>query len=185
MEPITKLSEGKNIKENNKGRGRTSCILVGIFLITYLLIAALGIILVHIDIVESLAKFSLLRAHVMCAGFGMVGATIAAIRKYYSALITESIAKAKGHVMPPLDWGLGWVYYYLSRPILGAILGALSYTLSFVGVLILTHGSDVVISNEGRFLLYALAFVSGFAVSNVLDRLGAVANQIFKVSSNQ
>jgi glucose uptake protein GlcU len=120
----------------------------------------------------------------MCAGFGMVGATIAAIRKYYSKLISESTAKATGNVKPPLDWGLGWIYYYMSRPILGAILGALSYTLSFVGVLILTNGRDIVISNEGRFLLNALAFVSGFAVSQVLDRLGAVSKQIFRASTN-
>jgi len=43
------------------------------------------------------------------------------------------------------------------------------------------YGMTVEISNEGKYLLFALAFVSGFAVSHILDRLEALAKKIFQV----
>jgi hypothetical protein len=115
----------------------------------------------------------------MCGGFGMMGASLAAIRKYYKALITERTALATHQAMLTTDWTLGWVYYYLARPFMGGILGALSFTLSYIGVQVLVKPADSSISAEGQFVLYAIAFVAGFSVTHVLDRLEAVAKQTF------
>jgi hypothetical protein len=119
----------------------------------------------------------------MCGLFGSAGASIAAIRKYYRALISEATARAGGQAPNPTNWSWGWVFYYLSRPILGGVLGALAYTLSLVGVSILTEPVGTQISEKGRYLLYGLSFMSGFAVSHVLDRLNTLAKQVFKSES--
>ena len=156
-----------------------TCYVVGILLIVFLLLSASIIIIVHLDVFAFLKSAGLLRAHVMCGGFGMMGAALAAIRKYYKALITERTALATCQVLPPTDWTLGWVYYYLARPLMGGILGALSFTLSYVGVQVLVKPAASSISVEGQFVLYAIAFVAGFSVTHVLDRLEAVAKQTF------
>jgi hypothetical protein len=52
--------------------------------------------------------------------------------------------------------------------------------MSFVGLSVLATPSKIAISDDGRYLLYALAFLSGFAVSEVLDRLNSVAKEVFK-----
>lgn len=114
----------------------------------------------------------------------MLGATLAAIRKYYRALITERTQQLENPATPGLDWSLGWVYYYVTRPILGGVLGALALTLSFVGVKVLTTPSSVPISEGGRYLLYASAFLVGFATSQVLDLLEAIAQRVFRPPSS-
>jgi len=161
-----------------------ACYVVGCVLVLFVFIAIILIIAVHLNIVERLTTSLMLRTHIMCGAFGMLGAAVAAIRKYYRTLITESTATAEGHATPPVIWDLGWIFYYMTRPLLGAILGALSFTLSFVGFQVLATQPDIQISEEGRYLLLALAFVSGFAVSQVLDRLNSVAKEMFKANKD-
>jgi hypothetical protein len=120
----------------------------------------------------------------MCGAFGMLGATIAAMRRYYRTLITERAALAEGKSFTPADWTLGWIYYYLTRPLLGGLLGAFTYMFSYAGLLVLATPRDTQVSSEGRFALYALALIAGFAVSHVLDRIEAVARQTFKTHKN-
>ena len=156
-----------------------ACYAVGIILVADLAVAVCSIIVLHMDLLPPLAEARLLRAHLMSGGFGMLGAAIAAVRKYYRTLITQTTATAAGGALTLSDWSIGWVYYYLTRPILGGVLGALAFTLSFVGVHVLASPSDTQISDEGRYLLFALAFVSGFAVSHLLDRLEELAQKIF------
>jgi hypothetical protein len=157
-----------------------ACYAVGIALLVYLLLAVSAILLIHLDTLSVLASSRLLRAHSMCAAFGMLGATVAAIRKYYRTLITQSTAWGACQPVSPNNWTLGWLYYYLTRPLLGGVLGALVYTLSFVGIQILVRPKQIEISSEGRYLLFGLAFLSGFAVSHVLDALEAIARKVFR-----
>lgn|GEM_PF-1138084 len=158
----------------------TGCYVVGIALVAYVFLALLIILITHLDLVPGLVTRDLLRTHVLCAGFGMLGASTASIRRYYRVLITESTARISGRVEAPSDWTLGWIYYYLTRPVLGAILGALSFTLSYVGFHVLSSVRTDQVSVEGKNLLFAVAFVSGFSVSHVLDRLEAVSKQLFQ-----
>ena len=157
-----------------------ACFWVGGMLIVYVFLGVALTIIIHLNVVGWITASLMLRTHLMCGAFGMLGSSVAAVRKYYQALITESTARAEGQRSPPVLWDLGWVVYYLTRPILGAILGALSYTMSFVGLSVLATPSKIAISDDGRYLLYALAFLSGFAVSEVLDRLNSVAKEVFK-----
>lgn len=113
----------------------------------------------------------------------MLGATVAAMRKYYNVLITDVTEVPGGGFKTYSNWSIGWVYYYATRPVLGFILGALTFTLSFIGVQVLAKPADVDISKEGRYLLFGIAFLSGFAVSHVLNRLEALAREIFKSKS--
>ena len=154
------------------------CYFIGAYILLALITSAAAIGFVHANVVP--IPTQLLRAHLMCGLFGTVGASIAAIRKYYRALITEATAHAAGQAPHPLNWSWGWTFYYLSRPILGGVLGALTYTLSFVGVSVLTEPVGTQISDEGRYLLYGLSFMSGFAVSHVLDRLNTISKRVFK-----
>jgi len=165
--------------EGSKIRYPPACYVIGILLVVFLLLSASVIIIVHLNVVAFLKSARFLRAHVMCGGFGMMGAALAAIRKYYKALITERTALVTHQAVLPTDWTLGWVYYYLARPLMGGILGALSFMLSYIGVQVLVKPADSSISAEGQFVLYAIAFVAGFSVTHVLDRLEAVAKQTF------
>jgi hypothetical protein len=170
--------------ENALQRPKT-CYWVGGALGLYLAAAVAVIFLVHLNVLESITKSPLLRAHVLCGAFGMLGSSMAAIRKYYRSLITESTSAASGATATPLLWDFGWVFYYLTRPILGGILGALSFTLSFVGFHILAQPAQIELSNEGRYLLFALAFISGFAVSQALDRLNSVAKELLQTDASK
>jgi hypothetical protein len=161
------------------------CYAVGIGLILYLITAIVAILVIHLDTLSILASSGLLRAHSMCAAFGMLGATVAAIRKYYRTLITETKSRATGQPTPSNDWTFGWLYYYLTRPLLGGVLGAMVYTLSFVGIQILVSPKQINISSEGRYLLFALSFLSGFAVSHALDALEAIARKLFRARDDQ
>jgi len=154
-------------------------IFVGIVLVIYLLLSSFFIIAVHINYFESLNNFTFLRAHIFCGLFGMLGATVAAMRKYYKYLITIDNTNVEENNVTH-DWSFGWVYYYLTRPILGAVLGALTYLLSFLGFQILSDSNNLSISNEGSYLLFSLAFISGFSVSHALDRLEDISKQIFQ-----
>lgn len=160
------------------------CYVVGAFLIAYLLVAACIIIFVHLNFFETLGITSFLRAHILCGAFGMLGATLSSIRKYYKYLITHSTSIMTGAFVPPMDWSLGWVYYYISRPLLGSILGALTFLLSFIGFQVLAEPTLLDISSKGKYLLFTLAFLTGFSVSHVLDRLEAISKQIFQATTS-
>ncbi len=158
------------------------CYVVGVALVMYIFLALTILVVIHLNAVPILATRELLRTHFLCGAFGMLGAAMASSRKYYKVLITESAAKTSGLNGSTTDWSLGWLFYYLTRPLLGAVLGALAYTLTFIGFQVLSKLPTEEISDRGRYLLYALAFVSGFSVSHVLDRLEAISKEIFQAS---
>ncbi|MEE9910557.1 MAG: hypothetical protein K4571_02435 [Deltaproteobacteria bacterium] len=159
------------------------CYFIGLYLILCIIIAASIIVTISLNFMPDYLNISVIRIYVLFGSFGMLGATVASIRKYYRYLITYSTSKYTGHAVMQMDWSLGWVYYYLTRPILGAILGAVTYLLSFIGFQILAESPIMKISTKGKYFLFALAFLSGFSVSDVLDRLSAVSRQLFDAKS--
>lgn len=158
----------------------TACYWVGAGSIAYTLIAAIAIVGLHLNWFGLGEHRALLRLHLYSCAFGTLGAAMAVTRKYYRVLITESTASKSGNPWKPVSWDIGWVYYYLTRPLLGGVIGALTFTLSFVGVHLITSAKAPDITTEGKYLLFGLAFLSGFSVSRVLDRLEALAKQLFK-----
>ena len=165
---------------NSSEKHPLACYFVGVSLIIFLFLSVTTILIVHLDIIQFLTNAQFLRAHIICAGFGMLGASMAAMRKFYSTLISESTAKSENKKVVLNDWSFGWCYYYLTRPILGAVLGALAFLLSFIGFQVMASPSIIEISTEGRSLLYALAFLAGFSASNVLTRLDKIARKTFE-----
>ena len=156
-----------------------SCYVVGVLLVLYLFSGLFLVLAVHLNLSALFSTTPLLRAHMIATGFGVVGAAMAAMRKYYQALITNSTARTHGKALSSPAWDLGWIYYYLTRPLLGGVLGALSFTLSFIGFEVMAKAPSAELSDQGRYLLFALAFVAGFAVSHVLDRLNSIAKRTF------
>lgn len=157
----------------------TSCYVVGITLLGFLGLSLLSVVVVHLHELPILERSQLLRTSAMCGAFGMLGASMAAIRKYYQLLITENTAKGAGRPVSESAWDFGWTFYYLTRPILGAVLGALTFVFVFVGFEILSTTQTSSISKHGHMMLYAISLLAGYAVSQVLDRLSMVAKQVF------
>jgi hypothetical protein len=83
-----------------------ACYVVGTLLVVYLFIGVSVILAVHLNYSKVLAHSDLLRSHIICGAFGMVGAAIASIRKYYQYLITYSSTKTTGRSNKPMDWSL-------------------------------------------------------------------------------
>jgi hypothetical protein len=156
------------------------CIVLGLLLIAYAVTAVGVIVIVHLKFVDFGRSGELLRTHVMCGGFGMLGASLATIRKYYKALITDVTLMLQGATSGFSVWTLGWIYYYITRPILGGLLGALTYTLSYVGFRILATSTNIEISAEGKYALYGVSLLAGYSVSHVLDVMSAVSKQVFR-----
>lgn len=156
------------------------CIVLGLLLIAYAIAAVGVIVIVHLKLIDFGPSGALLRTHVMCGGFGMLGASLATIRKYYKALITDVTIMLQGATTGFSIWSLGWIYYYITRPILGSLLGALTYTLSYVGFRILAASTNMEISTVGKYALYGISLLAGYSVSYVLDVMSAVSKQVFR-----
>jgi len=156
------------------------CYLIGGYLLLAVLLSAIGAVAIHLIGTSWISESWVLRTHAMCGCFGALGASMAAMRKYYRALITESTDHSSGSRIRSAVWDWGWIYYYLTRPVLGGLLGSVSFTLSFVGFQVLAENKTIQLSNQGRYLLYGVAFLCGFSVSHVLDRLNSIAKQAFR-----
>lgn len=155
---------------------------IPIFLATALIVSMLTAVVliasIHLWWGSININSQILRAHIMCSAFGMLGASMASLRKLYKSLITESTAKSRSTSFAPLTWDFGWILYYITRPMLGAILGATSYLLGYVGFQILTGPIDVKVSNQGTYLFYTIALLCGFSSSQALDRMHTAAKDI-------
>lgn len=157
-----------------------ACYVVGAILLGFLALSLALIVAIHLHEVAVLERTQLLRTSGMCAAFGMLGASMAVIRKYYRVLITESAEKRAGQQWQEFVWDYGWTFYYLTRPVLGAVLGSLAFLLVFIGFEILSEAkTPTSISRHGHMMLYAIALLAGYSVSQVLDRLSVVAKQVF------
>lgn len=156
-----------------------TCYVVGVSILLFMALSMLLIVAIHLNEVPLLGRSPLLRTVAMCGAFGMLGASIASIRKYYRVLITESTARELGQEVSESTWDFGWAFYYITRPILGAILGALAFIITFILFQLLSTARESAISSQGNLMLYAVSLLSGYAVSQVLDRLSSVAKQIF------
>lgn len=156
-----------------------TCYVIGFLLLLFLGLAVASIVAIHLNEAPLINRSPWLRTSAMCAAFGMLGASIAATRKYYKVLITESASRELGKADAHTVWDFGWTFYYLTRPILGAILGALAFVFVFIGFEILSISQNSSISRQGNMMLYAISLLSGYSVSQVLDRLNAVAKQVF------
>src|SRR5688572_2689659 len=80
---------------------------IGIALICYLCLSIAALFAIHVNVISGLAAMPLLRSHLMCGGFGTLGAAMAAIRKYYRTLITEEAVSGKTKATGKNVWSMG------------------------------------------------------------------------------
>ena len=164
-----------------------SCYWLAVYLLGMVFIGLASILSIHLNAIYLISGSSLLRSHALCASFGLLGASMAAIRKYYKFLITDAVTRSdpgKTSILTQ-SWGLGWLIYYVSRPIMGLAMGALSFTLSFVGFQVLSQPGSSGLSDQGRYLLFGIAYLAGFSVSHVLDRLNSISRQVFSAKPKE
>lgn len=161
------------------------CVSIGVWLVLCLWLSVAIITLTHLNYFDWVTSSQLMRSHIMSGGFGALGSSVAAIRKYYRALISSTTDQRGSEQIRKVDWNYPWAYYYATRPLLGGVLGALTFTMSNIGFQILSPSEQQSMTNQGTTLLYALSAISGFSVSQVLDRINSVSQQLFKADLNR
>jgi hypothetical protein len=72
-----------------------------------------------------------------------------------------------------------WGQSYLLRPVLGAIMGVVAYTLLQAGLLVASQGTEV---SSSAYAYFSIAFVGGFAVEQMAKKLYDIAETTFAVS---
>ena len=103
---------------------------------------------------------------------GLLGAAVYAFRGFYWAVGPQSPTNRRYQYDP------NWTLWYAARPIMGAILGVFSFALLRAGVATLGTGS----TDAGATAAYfAVAFLAGFAVTEVLNWIADSAQRVFAV----
>lgn len=166
-----------------------SASVVGGYLVASLIVGALLVLVIHLNWIPKICTEPMLRAHFICAAFGVMGASMAAMRKLYRAGITHDVLLAQKidceATNPIKSWGTWWVYYFVTRPIYGGFLGALVFLLSNVSLQIMSQAGGEVLSPQGRYILFGVACLSGYSVSHVLDHLSNASKKVFKNNTSE
>ena len=133
---------------------------------TYLSLILLFFIL--IGILTYTYKFSnkLIFSLIIIACSGGIGGTIYSIRGFYKNL---------GEGTFSFD---NWVWWYIFRPIVSAVIGIFVYFLIIGGLLIIGNLTEVNYS-KGLIFYSALAFLAGFSFTQFANKLEEIASTIF------
>jgi len=106
---------------------------------------------------------------------GFLGASVFAFRGFYWAVGPQSDTNPRYRYDP------NWTLWYVSRPILGALLGIFVFATLLAGVSTLGKASS---DTSGVAAYFSAAFLAGFAVTDFLNWVGAAARKMFKVDDN-
>lgn len=102
---------------------------------------------------------------------GLLGATVYSFRGFYWAIGPQSRRN------PRYQYDPNWTPWYIARPIMGAFLGVFTFALLRAGVATLGSASTDATATAAYF---AVAFLAGFAVTEVLNWLNAAARRMFQ-----
>lgn len=102
---------------------------------------------------------------------GLLGAAVFAFRGFYWAVGPQSPTDRRYQYDP------NWTWWYVSRPVMGAFLGCFSYGLIRGGVA--TFGGMASSSAGPQAAYFAVAFLAGFSVTQLLSWTTAAAARIF------
>lgn len=106
---------------------------------------------------------------------GLLGAAVFAFRGFYQSVGPQNPQN------PRYQYDPNWTLWYISRPIMGAFLGAFSYAVLRGGVA--TFGGAASSSAGPHAAYFAVAFLAGFSVTEVLDWTHAAARRIFNAEA--
>ena len=102
---------------------------------------------------------------------GLLGATVYSLRGFYWAVGPQS------RTNPRYQYDPNWTLWYIARPIMGAFLGTFTFALLRAGVATLGTASTDATATAAYF---AVAFLAGFAVTEVLNWFNAAARRVFQ-----
>lgn len=157
-----KLSNEKRIILDKKDNSKLKINILGIYLIVTLLIFISIGSLTYIYKLENKLIFSL----IIIACSGGIGGTIYAIRGFYQNLGDGIFDFNK------------WIWWYIFRPGMSAIIGVFVYFLIVGGLLSIGNVSDINYS-KGLMFYSALAFLAGFSFTQFANKLDEIASAIF------
>ena len=79
------------------------------------------------------------------------------------------------------DWNIGRIFYYIIRPVIGFVLGGLSYPVAKIGLIALVEGPENKdLSDLGSLIVYVIAFLCGFSATKFLNNLNKISSGLFK-----
>lgn len=103
-------------------------------------------------------------SYIACAGG--LGGSIYCIRGMYKAIAEDT-------------FDTKWVWWYLYRPFISAIMGVITYFLIVGGLLSLSANGKTDL-NKGIMLYSGLGFLAGFYFSKIMEKLDGVSDKMFK-----
>lgn len=106
---------------------------------------------------------------------GLLGATVYAFRGFYWAVGPQDATNRKYQYDP------NWTWWYIARPIMGAFLGGFSYALLRGGVA--TFAASATSAGGPQAAYFAVGFLAGFSMTEVLDWTTAAASRIFDAAA--
>ena len=107
---------------------------------------------------------------------GMIGATVYAFRGFYWAVGPQNPDN------PRYQYDPNWTIWYVSRPVMGGFLGAFVFAIVRAGVG--TLGSATT-DDTAAAAYFAIAFLAGFAATDVFNWLTTAAKRMFERDANR
>jgi membrane protease YdiL (CAAX protease family) len=147
-------------KKNKNNRFKINSI--GIYLLSILLLYVSIAVRTYLN--QSADKFAFSLILIFCSGG--IGAVIYSIRGFY-----KNLAKEKFN----FD---SWVWWYIFRPIIGAVTAVFVYFL-IVGGLLSIGSISTVDYSKGLIAYCGLAFLCGFCFTQIAAKIKDVASTIF------
>jgi len=135
------------------------------FLGFYILTATLGFIAFAVATHLWAECSPLVKTLIYVAASGGLGATTYAIRGYYQAHIND-------------EFDLKYTWWYIFRPLLGVVVGVVSYFLLVGGLLSLSRDSEIDYGRS-RMLYVGIAYLAGFSFTQFTNKLVDVAKTFF------
>jgi len=136
--------------------------LLGVYLVAVLLSFVFIGIRAYLNQPENRLIFSL----IIIACSGGIGGTVYSIRGFYQNL---------GDGIFDFD---KWIWWYIFRPVMSAIIGVFVYFLIIGGLLSIGNISELNYS-KGLMFYAALSFLAGFSFTQFANKLEEIASTIF------
>jgi hypothetical protein len=150
------------MKTKKKELSKLKINFIGIYLFLVLLLFVFIAIRSYLNQPED--KFIYFIITVFCSGG--IGGVIYAVRGFYKTKIKGNFNYER------------WVWWYIFRPIIGAVTGVFVCFLILGGLLTIGNVSEVNYS-KGLFFFAAISFLTGFAFTQVAGKIKETASTLF------
>ncbi len=146
-----------------------NAILIAIIIYLLVVVAAVGIGAYQL-VVSDLGVFEQLRLLFGCALVGAAGGVLYCLRGVY---MNYSVSE---------QWSDKWIAWYVIRPVVSMICGAVSFLFLKAGLLVLEAQKENDSSNLG---FYTLAFIAGMNVDNFISKIEDLADATWGIRKSR